>query len=295
MTIKSILVSLDGTEASHATLEAALTVAAKLSVSLDVLHVRPDSLTEAPALGDSMSGSMVEQFAHGHAGLAEERARAARAIFADICAKHGVPTVENGAATQGRLAARFVEKVGKKHSVFPRLARVHDLVIVGHPSNPKDLLHSLTIDALFESGRPTLVVPHRPPASFARTIAIAWNGSPECARALGGATNLFPFAESVVILTAESHHTPASVVEELAGYLERHGIKPRHRIIGHMGSKHLGGKRLLAATAEENADLLVMGAHRHRRWSLHRWREVYLGRATREVLEMAEIPVLMGH
>ena len=41
---------------------------------------------------------------------------------------------------------------------------------------------------------------------------------------------------------------------------------------------------------DQNADLLVMGAYGH-----SRFREAILGGATRNMLEKAEIPVLMAH
>ena len=47
---------------------------------------------------------------------------------------------------------------------------------------------------------------------------------------------------------------------------------------------------ILRYVADKDADLLVMGAYGH-----SRFREAILGGATRNLLEMAEIPVLMAH
>ncbi len=78
-----------------------------------------------------------------------------------------------------------------------------------------------------QCGRPVLAVPKSAPDFIGRRIAIAWNGSAECARALGGATNFFEQAEAVVILTAHSQRTPVSVVPELEGYLNATGSRWR--------------------------------------------------------------------
>ncbi|MEO5336106.1 MAG: universal stress protein [Magnetospirillum sp. WYHS-4] len=280
MTIRSILVSIDGSEAGAAPLEAAVRTAARLDAHLDVLHVRPDSLTELPAIGEAMPDHLAHKIA-GHTDRQSDlRAEAARRQF------------DAALASIDLRSAAWVEKTGRRHMVLQRLGRVHDLIVVGRPSHRKDISGSLVMDALFETGRPVLVVPPGFSGEFGRRIAIAWNGSPQCARAIGGATNFFGSAEEVVALTAESHHTPVSVVPELAAYLERHAAKVRTRVFAHMGKKPMGGKALLTACAEENVDLLVMGARRVARW---RWRDLLLGHATGQVLRHTTLPVLMGH
>lgn len=282
MTIKTILVSIDGTEEGAAPLEAALWLGHRLATHLDVLHVRPDSLTDMPAIGEAMPDQMTDRI-HGHIEQgAEDRSAAARAQFEAALARHGGATQSTG----------WIERTGRRHKVLQRLGRVHDLVVVGPPSHDKDIAGSLVMDAIFETGRPVLVVPSnfRPP--IARRIAIAWNGSPECARALGGASNFLPLAEEVVVLTAESKHTPISLVPDLESYLARHGVTFRSRVFAHMGRRPMGGKVLLEACAEEKADLLVMGAKRAKCWH---WHDLILGHATKQVLRTSPIPVLMGH
>jgi nucleotide-binding universal stress UspA family protein len=290
MTIKSILVSLDGTDSGLATLETGLMVAAKFKAHADALHVRPDSLTAVPAIGDAMNGEMAENFSQGHQSEHDERSKAARAMFEAACLRRNIRVVEGGPTPDG-LSASFLDRVGQPHAVMCRLGRVHDLVVVGQPSHPKDMLRSLTIDALFQTGRPVLVVPKAVPKSLGKVIAIGWNGSAECARAIGGATNFFSQAEKVVVLTAESEHTPKTVIPELVSYLQCHGVKVETRIIGQMGKAHLGGHQLLAAAEVEQADLLVMGAKLEK----NKVKRMFLGCATSDVLNSARIPLLMGH
>ncbi len=107
---------------------------------------------------------------------------------------------------------------------------------------------------------------------------------------MGGATDFLARAESLVILTAESERTPATVVPELENYLEWHGLQPETQVFSAPGRRHLGGMPLLEACHRAGADMLVMGAH-----SEGRLARLLLGRATRQVLRMAPVPVLMGH
>lgn len=289
MTIKSILVTLDGGEQSPATLDVALSLVKRLGVHADVLHVRPDALTEVPAIGDGMSGDLADAHAHTGQMRSEQRARLAHALFDKAVGEQSLPIVAADAVPSGPSVS-FIERVGRRHAVMARLGRVHDLILVGQPSDPRDMAHSLTMDALFETGRPVLVIPHLPPARLGRHIAVAWNGSRECARALGGATNFFAGAEQVTILTAESERTPRSVVPELADYLKIHAPRVDTQIIASLGRKHLGGRQLLEAVKESGADLLVMGAHK-----AGPFRRLMLGSATHDVLAQAHLPVLMGH
>jgi len=50
------------------------------------------------------------------------------------------------------------------------------------------------------------------------------------------------------------------------------------------------GEALLSLAAEQQADLLVMGAYGH-----PRWREIVLGGVTRRVLQSMTLPVFMAH
>jgi nucleotide-binding universal stress UspA family protein len=281
MTIRTILVSFDGSEAGSATLDAALNLGRQFSLHVDVLHVRPDSLTQVPAIGEGMTGSMAERISHKEAQKSGDQAAEARRLFDQACAR-----LE---AAEG-FSTSWIERVGRRHAVTIRLGRVHDLIVVGPPSDPRDLAHSLTVRALFETGRPVLMVPAQAPATIGRRIAVAWNGSAECARALGGASNFFATADEVVILTAHSDRTPVSVVPELESYLEHHQVKVETRVFAELGKKLLSGRQLLAAAHEAGADLLVMGAYRE-----GALRKMVLGSATREVLATADVPLLMGH
>ncbi len=289
MTIRTILVSLDGSESSPATLNTAFGIAKRFGIHVDVLHVRPDSLAGVPAIGEGMSGSMADRISVKTERQAVERAQRAHVLFDETCQALGVSVVSEDTEPDG-LSASWIERVGRKHMVMKRLGRVHDLIVLGQPSNPKAMTESLTVNALFETGRPVLVVPPKVADRIGRRIAVAWNGSAECARALGGATNFFTGADTVVILTAHGDETPVSVVPELETYLTHHGIKAETRIFANLGRRHLDGPTLLAECAESGADMLVLGGTQ-----IGPLKDLMLGGNTRHVLEAAKIPLLIGH
>jgi nucleotide-binding universal stress UspA family protein len=289
MSVRTLLVSIDGGRSSDATLDTALAIGRRLDVHVDVLHVQSDPLAAVPALADGVTATLADQAVAGAAGAGAVLAQAAREAFDRAVERDGLVVVEADAPAAGFTVA-WMTRVGRRHKMLARLGQVHDLVVVGHPSDPGESDRSLAADALFATGRPVVVAPQRVPETFGTRLAVAWNGSTECARALGGASNFLDQAESVVVLTAQSERTPVSMIPELETYLHRHGVAVETRRVGHPGKEHLGGRPLLDACRECGADMLVMGAHR-----VGKLRQMVLGNATREVLNEATIPVLMGH
>ena len=78
--------------------------------------------------------------------------------------------------------------------------------------------------ALFDTGRPVLMVPDRASANLFHRPLVAWNGSREAARAIGFALPFLAEFEGCVDIFAEresKHHTET---KELVRYLGWHGI-----------------------------------------------------------------------
>ncbi|MBL6945630.1 MAG: universal stress protein [Rhodospirillales bacterium] len=290
MPIKKILISVRGTEASRSTIETGLMVAETVGSHAEVLHVRADSMNAVPAFGDGVTGSMADQLVSISEKEVSVRADLARSLFNEICAKRKVPIVSDN-PPPGVLSARMVEDVGRADDAIRHRGRLADLIVVGKPTFKSKLSTTMAAQAgLFETGRAVIVAPPEAPKFIGRHLAIAWNGSAEASRAVAAATNFFPKAEKITVLTAESERTPAAVAQELADYLALHGAKAETRVFAHMADKPLGGHALLKACDEVGADLLIMGA-----FIASGFRELIMGNATQQVLTEATIPVLMGH
>jgi nucleotide-binding universal stress UspA family protein len=290
MPIKKILIAVRGSESSRSTIETGLQLAAKMNAHAEVLHVLADPLHAVPAFGDGMTGRMADQLVSISEKDVAERAKLARRMFDEYCARNNVPIL-TGKPQAGEFSAAWVEKTGYADALMRRRGRLADMIVLGKPTFKPRLATSMTAQAgLFETGRPALIAPPETPKIIGRHIAIAWNGSAEASRAVAAATNFFPAAERVTVLTAESERTPAEAAQELADYLTLHGVRAETRIFAHMADKPLGGVALLKACSDVGADLLVMGA-----FIASGFRELILGNATQQVLSEATIPVLMGH
>ena len=285
MTIKNILVPLDGTDATRPALEIALSVARKVKAHVDVLHVMTDSKSVVPLLGEGMSGNMIEEMIEFAEKETDERSTNARALFDSKCLEMDIP-VANAPDGNGP-SARWVEKVGREEEIVAKIGRLADMIVVPLPGPDPEPSVAMTVNAaLFETGRLVLLAPAKTPQDFGEKAAIAWNGSVQSARALTAAMPLIENAKSTVIMTAASLRTEAEGAAQLAVSLGWRGLAVETKVLEEGGGPV--GSELLKACEENGTDFIVMGAYTRSR--LRQW---ILGGVTSYVLKNAEIPVLM--
>lgn len=169
--------------------------------------------------------------------------------------------------------------------------RAFDLIVVGRPGSRRDEPRMATVEsALFDSGRPALVVPHsiRDSATLGEKVVVSWNGSSETARAISFAMPFLLRAREVLVLTVEGATVEGPSGEQIAATLRLHGVAAAS--VTHDDDRHSPGETILAQAREFGADLLIKGAY-----TQSRIRELIFGGATRHILEHAELPVLMAH
>jgi nucleotide-binding universal stress UspA family protein len=142
--------------------------------------------------------------------------------------------------------------------------------------------------ALFDSGRPALIVPPRAPRSLGQNVLVAWNHSTEQARTNAFAIPLLRLAEQVTVLTVEGGTTPGPSGEEAALHLRRNGVKATALTVK-PGTRSTG-ETILDHAAKLGCDLLVKGAY-----TQSRLRQMMFGGATRHILANANLPILMAH
>jgi nucleotide-binding universal stress UspA family protein len=124
-----------------------------------------------------------------------------------------------------------------------------------------------------------------------RRIVVAWNQSTEALTAIRRA---LPILRAAVMVDITIIDPPAHGPErsdpggQLSQMLARHGIKAEVTVLAKTMPRV--SDVINRHVRDSNADMVVMGAYGH-----SRFREAILGGATRHMLEMAEVPVLMAH
>ena len=175
---------------------------------------------------------------------------------------------------------------------FGRIARHFDLSVVGQAEPESSAIEEKIVEtALFDSGRPVIVVPYiqKAPLKLDR-VMVCWDGSRADARAIADAMALLERAGLVeVVIVANERGKPHEVEgADMGQHLARHGIKVEVKRIDY-GNLDVADA-LLSHAADSNVDFIVMGGYGH-----SRLREFVLGGVTRSILRTMTAPVLMSH
>jgi len=288
MTIKTILVPLDGSNASKNALLTSIAMARDCAAHLNVVHVRANPKDAVPLLGEGMSGAVIEDIITAAEKEAVERARKAREIFDQACADEGVTWVD-GPPSLGGPTATWIEEIGREDEVIAFRGRLADMIVVSRPTEDSAVAATMTLNAaLVETGRGVLVVPPSGAREFGKRVAISWNGSAESARAVASSMALIEEAEKVLILSIDGDNGASDVAIQLSDYLAWHGVSAE--VETSPVSESQIGETVLKKCGEWDADLLIMGAYTH-----SRLRQLIMGGVTRHVLAEATLPVVMVH
>ncbi len=288
MTIKTILIPLDGSDSSRNALQTGIAMARDCGAHLDVVHVRANPKDAVPLLGEGMSGAVIEDIITAAEKEAVERARKAREIFDELCAAENVAWVDGPPAVGGPTAT-WIEETGREDEVVALRGRLADMIVVNRPTDSSPVSATMTLNAsLVETGRGVLVVPPSGASNFGKRVAISWNGSAEAARAVAASMALVEGAESVLILSIGGDDASPDVATQLSNYLAWHGVCAEIETAPVSDSQV--GETVLKKCGDWNADLLIMGAYTH-----SRLRQLIMGGVTRHVLAEATLPVVMVH
>jgi nucleotide-binding universal stress UspA family protein len=282
--IRTILVPLTPGISSDALLDAALLVAKRLNGHIRALFTQPNPDAAFAYLPDVILAAGVTREVIERE--TREAAAAAKGRFADWRKRNGVP--EAASVRLDSCFASWSERLGDIETVVARFGRVSDLIVVPTPSSSSVQGQRCFDAAVFESGRPTLVVGEKLPFALTEHVMIAWNGSLEASRAVLGSMPLLHQASRVSIFTAPQYETEGVDPTDLVESLSWHGV--RGHLIPRPRDDSSTGAALMSAAAEQQATMIVMGAYTH-----SRLRQSFLGGVTKHLLAHALVPLLMSH
>jgi len=208
--------------------------------------------------------------------------RAATDRFAQAAARAGV-------SAEPLTLSTSVAGAGEQ---FSRLARRFDLAVIGQAEPDTNAIEEVISEAaLFESGRPIIIVPYiqKAPLKLDR-VMVCWDGGRQAARAAADAMPLLERAGrvEVVIVADESGKDDEIAGADMGQHLARHGLDVEVKRMA-MGDIDVADV-LLSHAADIAADLIVMGGYCH-----SRLREFVLGGVTRSILGSMTVPVFMSH
>lgn len=208
----------------------------------------------------------------------------ARGRYETWLAASAAAGTENDSAR--RMSAELLEIDGDEPTVVGNLGTLADLVVTGRPSKEGGPAAASVLEAsLFRTGRPVLMVPPTPkPLSFERPL-IAWNGSPQAARALAAALPVLQLSEQPALVLSVPERGSSAEPAALIAYLKAHAIAAEIAD----ASRGAPGEQLLELARNRGSGFIVAGAFSH-----GRLRQALFGGVTTMLANEADVPVLMA-
>lgn len=204
---------------------------------------------------------------------------------------------EEAARRSGRSAETRIlnATLSAASDTFSSLTRRFDIAVVSQVTpdtiSPDELLLEAT---LFESGRPTVIVPYiqKKPINLNRVLC-CWDGSRTSTRAINDALPILKKAKAVDLVIVGKGKKGKANERELTGadmgaHLARHGLKIDVRHI-HASDSDVANA-VLTYASESGSEFIIMGGYGH-----SRLRQYIFGGATRGILSSMTVPILMSH
>ncbi|MDH3688549.1 MAG: universal stress protein [Gammaproteobacteria bacterium] len=289
MSIKKILVPLDGSNASYDVLDTALVVAKRFGAHIDALHVMQRPEDAAPFMFDRIPGKLRETVAREVEKYEREEAAAVRQKFENFCERNNLEIRDSPAAQSG-VTATWHEEFGRTSEVLVRCGRLADVIATARPKMRKGAVRRSPIGENVEavmlgSGRPVLIVPPKWKAKRVEHAAIGWNESVEASRALA---MTMPWLEQMSTVTVIVSKKRKDGAERLSNYLALHGVHAQVQYLDGKGNSV--GDSILRICSEGGVEFLVVGGFSHARA-----RQLLFGGVTQHLLRFCDIITVMVH
>jgi nucleotide-binding universal stress UspA family protein len=245
-------------------------------------HVTGIAFAYEPVVAETVMGGLPSDWIEAQRAESAKTAEAAIARF------------EAAAQRLGLLADHRMipATVGAAADLFGRIARRFDLSIVGQTEPDRPAPEELIIEsALFESGRPVVVVPYIQKQGLKLDrVLVCWDGSRTATRAIADSLPFLTRAKAidVIIVTGGPTKSDEMPGADIGQHLARHGLNIEVKTI--VAPDVDVPNTILSYAADSSADFLVMGGYGH-----SRLREFVLGGATRGILTSMTVPALMSH
>jgi nucleotide-binding universal stress UspA family protein len=217
--------------------------------------------------------------------LSDRQEEHLRRILHRLAREYGL---EESEPHEGAATCTFREEQGKMADVIKHSGRLADLIVVAKPQRERNLGQSSLKAALYGAGRPVLICPGQlqPDETFARHVAIGWNGSLPASRAVASSLDIVEAAEKVTILSGGKGQLHGPSLDELVDYYAMRGVNAD---AVRFEAKN-PASALLQKTREIGASLLITGAYSHSHET-----EMLFGGNTQQIVDRTEMPVLMAH
>jgi nucleotide-binding universal stress UspA family protein len=288
MAYVKILAPLTGAARDATVLAAAFAAAKPFNAHVVALFVRPDPVEAMPFFGEGVSGVMAQEIVDAAREAADKASQDARGAIAVVAGQLGAVLTDKP-EKRDTVSISLREVDGNFATRVAEASRLSDLVVFG-PLKKSDRpgLAEAFEAALLDTGRPVVLTGQTPPTNFAKRIAIGWDGSGACARALLAAMPYLARADAIDLLTIRKPNTECESCDEAREYLSMHGLSCTEKMID-AGNRSIG-EVLLEAASQSGAGLLVLGGYGHSGLL-----QMFSTSVTQHVVAHAQFPLFLVH
>jgi len=276
MAYKTIATILTNTDQSTEGLDAAISLATRMGAHLDI-YIVTISHTETNTY-----------FMGAEALLIAEQTREAMAERDKL--EIWLNDRMQGELVRWSCQAATVQGPALSHYLASKL-RFSELVVLPRPYQNNPEAATLVEACLFAAERPVLMIPKGCKApDVGGHVLMGWNDGAEALAAVRAALPLLEEADvaDICIIDPPAHAPDRSDPGgAMAQYLMRHGTRSEVAVLAK--TQPQVGEILLQRAREVGAQMIVSGAYGH-----SRLREAVFGGATRDLLQMADVPILMS-
>lgn len=276
MAYKIIATILTETDQSTEGLDAAISLADRMGAHLDI-HIVTISHTETMSYAMGADALIVAE----QTKYAMQERDKVEVWLKDRMHGEMIDWGSQAATVQGPALTDFLA----------RKLRFSDLVVLPRPYQNNPEAATLVEACLFAAERPVLMIPKGCKApDEGGHVLMGWNDGAEALAAARAAMPLLSKADVADICIIDPPRNAADRSDPggaMAQYLMRHGTKSEVAVLAR--SENPVASTLLRRAKEVGAQLIVSGAYGH-----SRLREAVFGGATRDLLEAADVPVLMS-
>jgi nucleotide-binding universal stress UspA family protein len=289
MGIQAILVPIDGSKESFAALDRVFVVAERFGAHIKALHIMTRA-SDVPAAGFYNLPVKLRKNAETSADTgASERAAELQQQFEALCSDRNVP-ISNQPTSEGGVTAAWHQEFGDINELLIRHGRASDVIVVSKPRIREGTVRRSPLGEaveaiLMRTGRPVLITPPDSVARRCERVAIGWNDSVECTRAMAMTMPWLVEMNEITLLISEKRMASANVLSE---YLAWHGVKMNIALLDGKGKS--AGESMLKVCSEIGAEFLIVGG-----FSRSRASQLLFGGVTHHLLKHANIVTIMVH
>lgn len=265
-------------------LDIAAMIARRQKAELECLYFCQPPASSDRFLGDIFAPGWTEDFAETLSKEARASADRVRAWFEQwresdrIWCRQSRDPIDPAPTLWTECSRPYEEVIGPA-------GRAADLIVVAKAERARPSVADRIFEtALLTTGRPVLLVPGRVTLNRCGSALIAWNDTPQAARAVAGALPLLEGCRNIAVLAVKEKGVVAPP-EPLRAYLASHGLTAKVEVREPDGLSV--GETIMMAADDLRADLVVMGAYSH-----DRTRERIFGGTTRDVMREPRTLVL---